>query len=141
MTSLRDALIDTLAPDWPPLPSQSRAAVVAHAAQFVDAQLAVMPFVVRVPAAILAVAFGLFAFMAGGARPFARQALLRRRVIVGRWSRLAYPFRGYIRLVRSMAMLAYLEHDVVRAAVGIAGPAIRMQTFREKRLQLTDGAP
>jgi len=113
-----DATIDALLPEWPALPPSVRASVSAHCACFVRRQIALSPAHIRFGVRVLFTAFCAFAFVRLGMRPLSsvprelRAAALRAFAL-----EQAPPFVALERVLRSLTVLAFLEHPDVLAAI------------------------
>jgi hypothetical protein len=114
-----DQIVDALLPEWPDLPPESRSSVSAHCAHFVRKQIALSPTHIRFGIRVLFTAFCMFAFLHLGMRrlgsvPRERRATALRAFALEQVS----PFVALERLLRSMTVLAFLEHPDVLIAIG-----------------------
>src|SRR5262245_53593305 len=106
-----DATIDALLPEWPALATECRASVSAHCTSFVRRMIALSPAHIRLGVRLLFAAFCTFAFVRLGMRPLGsvprelRAAALRAFAL-----EQVTPFVALERLLRSMTLVAFLEH-------------------------------
>ena len=118
------ALVEPLLPDEPKLTTEQQSLVERDVVAFVWEQIGAMPRFLRVPYELALLGFDLGAVVRYG-RPFRRLDGSRRRAYVGAWSggplRLG---RDLVKLVRSCALLQYLDHPLVlaRLEADAAGP-------------------
>ena len=114
-----DATIDALLPEWPALPPERRASVSAHCTRFVRRQIVLAPAHIRIGVHVLFMAFCTFAFLRLGMRrldtvPREQRIAALRAFALER----APPLVALERLLRSMTMIAFLEHPDVLSAIG-----------------------
>ena len=107
-----DTTIESLLPEWPPLADTDRRAVSRHCAAFVRGQIALAPAHIRLGVRLL---FALFIAFATLRLARADGATLARFASFG-----PPPFAGLERVLRSMTLLAFLEHPAVRTAAAAA---------------------
>lgn len=111
-----DATIASLLPTWPTLEPSDRQAVSRHCTAFVRRQMSLAPAHIRLGLWLLYVTFVAFAALRAAGRgslmPKANAADLSVFASLGPAS-----FSGLERVLRSMTMLAYLEHPSVVSAV------------------------
>lgn len=109
-----------LLPDYPLLEGAERARVERDVEAFLAAQIAAMPAHLRLPVRLALIGFELLPLARRGRR-FSALGLETRRKILQRWgsSRLG-PKRDLVRLIRSSALYAYLDHERVRAQLEAA---------------------
>jgi len=116
-----DAMIDALLPEWPALPPERRMCVSADCTRFVRRQIALSPAHIRFGIHVLFVAFCLFAFLRLGARPLGSVPRERRTLALRAFAReQVAPLVALERVLRSMTIVAYLEHADVLAAIAEA---------------------
>jgi len=114
-----DAVIDALLPAWPPMPDESRRAVSAHCAHFVRGQIARSPAHIRTGIGLMLGLFYVFAFFHAGMRPLHAVPRQERALALAAFARTpAPPFAALERVLRSMTLVAFLEHPDVVAAIG-----------------------
>jgi hypothetical protein len=109
-----DATIDSLLPDWPALADADRRLVCRHCATFVRRQIALAPAHIRLGVRLL---FALFIAFAALRLARADSVALAKFASFG-----PAPFAGLERVLRSMTLLAFLEHPAVRAAAAAERP-------------------
>ena len=107
-----DATVASLLPDWPPLPPADRDSVSRHCAAFVRRQIGLAPAHIRFGIWTL---FALFTAFSAARLGKADAASLARFSAIG-----PAAFAGLERILRSMTLLAFLEHPAVLAAVAAA---------------------
>jgi hypothetical protein len=114
-----DQIVDALLPEWPALPSERRTAVSAHCARFVRRQIALPPAHIRFGIRILLTAFCTFAFLRLGMQPLGSVSRERRAAALRAFAIEHVPsFVALERVLRSMTMVAFLEHPDVLTAIG-----------------------
>ena len=112
------ATIDTLLPEWPALPEQTRATVSSHCAAFVSRQIGLAPAHVRLGIRVLFLAFTAFAFLRAGLRPLGSMPRERRAALLREFGLDAVPLLLSLeRVLRSLTMVAFLDHPKVTAAI------------------------
>jgi hypothetical protein len=109
-----DATIDSLLPDWPSLAAADRRLVSRHCSAFVRRQIALAPAHIRLGVRLL---FALFVAFAILRLARADGAALAKFAASG-----PAPFAGLERVLRSMTLLAFLEHPAVRTAAAAERP-------------------
>jgi hypothetical protein len=107
-----DTTIASLLPEWPPLADADRRLVSRHCAAFVRGQIALAPAHIRLGVRLL---FVLFIAFTTFRLARADGAALARFASCG-----PPPFAGLERVLRSMTLLAFLEHPAVRTAAAAA---------------------
>jgi len=117
------AVARPMLPTLPPLSDDDRTHVEADLMEHLRAQILAMPTHLRIPFTI-----ALFAFEAlpvlSYLRPFHRVSRETQTRIISSWNRSPIPqFRDLIKLVRSCALLAYLDHPIVRRHLADVSPA------------------
>ena len=113
-----DATVDALLPEWPALPSTHRASVSAHCAGFVRRQVALSPAHIRLGIRVLFIVFCIFAAIHLRLRPLG-SVPREQRVATLKIFALDQvpPFVALERVLRSMTVVAFLEHPDVLAAI------------------------
>lgn len=129
------ALIEALLPDWPKLAPEARAAATEAAIAFVEREMALAPVHVRIGLKALGAAFAVFARIAALGRGFKPLSRGKRETILRNWSRLGFPFAAYVRVMRSLAVLAFAEHPATLAAMGLESAEEKQARFRAKRAE------
>jgi hypothetical protein len=118
MASL-DQIVDALLPAWPALLPERRASVSAHCALFVRRQLALPPAHIRFGVRILFTAFCTFAFLRLGMQPLGSVSRERRAAVLRAFAlERVPPFVALERVLRSMTVVAFLDHPDVLTAIG-----------------------
>jgi hypothetical protein len=122
--SVFDATIDALLPEWPALAPDSRVSISAYCARFVHRQIALSPAHIRFGVRVLFTAFCVFAFVRLGMRPLSSVPRERRAAALRAFAlEQAPPFVALERVLRSLTVLAFLEHPDVLAAIDEKPPA------------------
>ena len=114
-----ETTIDALIPEWPPLDPLKRAFLRDYCACFVRRQIALAPAHIRVGIVCLFTIFRVFVLLRLG--PLARGTKPRatRAAALSDFStRGPSIFAGLERVLRSMTLLAFLEHPSVLSAIG-----------------------
>ena len=115
------ALVEPLLPDKPILTDEQRALVEREVVAFVWDQIGAMPRFLRLPYELALLGFDLGAVVRYG-RPFRLLDEARRRAYLGAWSRGPLRLgRDLVKLVRSCALLQYLDHPLVLARLEAEG--------------------
>jgi hypothetical protein len=104
-----DATVDSLLPQWPPLSESDRATVSSHCVAFVRRQVSLAPAHIRLGIWILFAAFVAFAA--------ARLTKADAPALAKFSSSGPGAFAGLERVLRSMTLLAFLEHPTVLSAI------------------------
>jgi hypothetical protein len=114
-----DQIVDALLPEWPTLPQERRAPVSAHCGRFVRRQIALSPAHIRFGIRILFAAFCTFAFLRFGMQPLGAVSRERRASALKAFAiEQVSPFVALERVLRSMTMVAFLDHPDVQTAIG-----------------------
>jgi hypothetical protein len=117
-----EATVTSLLPDWPSLTPEARRQVSHHCAAFVRRQISLAPAHIRGGFWLLYATFIVFAAVRALARgslaPRGDAAALTAFASLGPAS-----FPGLERVLRSMTVLAFLEHPVVQSSLGDDGRA------------------
>jgi hypothetical protein len=117
-------LIDALVPRGLGVPEAERDSVLDEVARFVRAEGALAPLPIRL--GLTALSLALLAWLGLGRRD--------REKALQQWDRLAgAPGRALTRLLRSLTLIAYLDHPLVRSRMGVATVPERQRHFRELR--------
>lgn len=121
-----DRLIATLLPDVPALDPDERAAVARDVAAVVRRFLAAAPFHVRAVTATIGAVLWIWLGLGGltGGKP---------ANLLAAFESLPGPGQVVMRLYRSLALLAFYEHPLVEAGLGIEAPGERQARFRALR--------
>jgi hypothetical protein len=121
-----ETTVTTLLPDWPALSAAERAVVGRHCAMFTRRQIALAPAHIRAGIWTLYGVFSAFSTLRslrrGLSSPTSSATALAAFAALG-----PAPFAGLERVLRSMTLLAFLEHPHVLSAVG-ADPLDRDDT-------------
>lgn len=119
--------LDLIMPRYPAIGAAVRRQVLADTASFLHAQVRAAPAHVRL--GVVALGLGFRTWMAAA-------SVLRRdpAAALERWDSLGGgPGRAYLRLLRSLAVLSYLEHPLVLGGLGM--PQVPEQQARFRRLR------
>ncbi len=121
------SLIDALVPRGLGVPEAERDSVLDEVAGFVRAEGALAPLPIRLGLSALSLALlAWIGVLALGRRD--RDWALRH------WDRLAgAPGRALTRVLRSLSLIAYLDHPLVRSRMGVATVPERQRHYRELR--------
>lgn len=129
-------LTEALLPLWPSLEASARDSVARDVVAFVRAELRLAPFHVRVGLAVLAALFSLYVAVATSGRGLGPLADAQRNRLLAGWERLGgNAARSFLRVMRSLTLLAFFDHPAVLAALGAPVPEERQHVFRERRAQ------
>jgi hypothetical protein len=102
-----------LLPSVPELPSDEALHVERDLAAALDAQIAGLPLYLAAPFRVALVVFELAPLLRFG-RPYRALPIESQRRVVRAWSNAPIgAFRNFIKLVRSCALYAYLDHPIV----------------------------
>jgi hypothetical protein len=113
-----DATIDALLPDWPRLPPERRMPVSACCAHFARGQIALSPAHVRLGIRVVLLAFYVFAFLRLGMRRLGSVPREQRAAALRAFAHEHVPpFLALERVLRSMTLIAFLEHPDVLATI------------------------
>lgn len=124
-----DQIVDALLPEWPALPPERRVLVSAHCARFVRRQITLSPAHIRFGVRVLFMAFCTFSFLHLGIRRLGSVSRERRAAALRAFAlEQVPPFVALERVLRSMTVVAFLEHPDVLTAIGeeplpASGPA------------------
>lgn len=121
------ATLDEIMPRYPVVGAAARRQILRDTAVFLRAQVQGAPAHVRL--GVMGLGLGFRAWMLAA-------ALLGRNpaAALERWERLiGEPGRAYVRLLRSLAVLSYLEHPLVLGALGMAQVPDQQAKFRRLR--------
>lgn len=114
-----DEIVDALLPEWPRLCPVRRASVSAHCAGFVRGQIALSPAHIRFGIRILFTTFCIFAFLRLGMRRLGSVSRQRRVAALRAFAFEQVPvFISLERVLRSVTIVAFLEHPDVLNAIG-----------------------
>jgi hypothetical protein len=118
-----DATIDALLPKWPSMPPDCRAVVSRHCANFVRKQIAAAPAHIRFGVYTLFIGFCTFAIFYLGIRPLRSVSRERRAAALRCFTTVLGPtFVALETVLRSMALVAFFEHDYVVTTIGEGQP-------------------
>ncbi len=121
--------LDQIMPRYPAIGAAARRQVLADTEHFLRAQVRGAPAHVRL--GVVALGFGFRTWMAAAAALGRYPAMA-----LERWDSLSGgPGRAYLRLLRSLAVLSYLEHSLVLGGLGMAQVPEQQARFRRLRAQ------
>ena len=109
--------IDSLLPDWPSLSPAARVIVSRHCSAFVRRQISLAPAHIRMGVWMLFIVFMTFAMLRSAA-PGSLSGGADAAALTTFSSLGPAAFSGLERVLRSMTLLAFLEHPSVLAAMG-----------------------
>ena len=119
-----EAMVDAVLPDWPPLPSETRAVVSRNAAAFVARELDLAPLQISLGVYALLSAFRLYAFARLGPSRLEHSSRAEREKALTGFSSLRLQMAPSLeRILRSLTILAYLEDPAVLKALGEDTPS------------------
>lgn len=129
-------IVRAMTPDWPLLKADTRDQIAGDVALFVERTILLAPAHVRAGVIGLSLMLGLW---------LAAASMLNRSAARIAWAFSVFqklPMAGpaVIRVYRSMTVLAFYEHPVVAAAMGVEDAADRQQQFRAARARLIAGS-
>ena len=127
------ALINALAPAHPDLDTAARAAVAAETREFVAAELAGAPWHIRTALGLLGLVTLFAAWLLAPGRGLGRQAPSTRNRVLRRLEKPGTPSAAYLRALRSLIALAWLDHPLVLGALGVETGANRQAHSRGVR--------
>jgi hypothetical protein len=128
------AIVDACMPEWPVLLPRDAEQVRNDTRAFVVGELVLMPWFVAVPLSILQLVFLMVVFIVAGGVPLDKQSSHQRLQSMERWCALGLPFRSFLRLYRSLVLLAFLEHRLVRSSLGLPDLIMHQRLHRQARL-------
>ncbi|MFT5441830.1 MAG: hypothetical protein ACI8W3_000872 [Myxococcota bacterium] len=106
-------VVELVCPPYPDLTTEERTEVTATAAAFVVSQIEAMPTFLFFPFALAITGFQWLAALRYG-RGFDKLDSTRKVSYLAVWSGSPIgPFRDFVKLIRSCALLAYFDHPVV----------------------------
>ncbi len=129
-------LVRSALPDWPALGSETRMRVIADVELFVRNALALAPFHVWLGSLVLSIAAGLFVTLLSPGLSPAGGSNHRAAALLAVFHRLPGPGGAIVRLYRSLTVLAFYEHPLVVAAMGVEDPSRHHDRFRAERARL-----
>jgi len=116
-------VVEAILPCFPELEAGERAAVRRDAAAFVTSQIRAMPSVLRLPVVLAVLVLDALPLVRYGRR-FRGLDRARQEAALARWSANPLgPLRDVLKLLRSLALLAYFDHPLVAARLGRTEPA------------------
>jgi hypothetical protein len=127
------ALVAACIPDWPPLNKAAQNRVKKDVQNFLRDEFALIPWFIVAPMYVLQCVFLTAAFLSAPACLFGRLPHTRQENFIRIWQKFGLPFQAYIRLYRSLAMLAFMEHEEVRKELALPDYAQHQALFRAKR--------
>ena len=131
------ALIDFAIPSWTALSSADAAVVREDVRSFLEREFLKIPWFIKYPMAIMQLIFLLYARIKSKWIPFSKLDSVRKNdVILDANVRLGMPFQVLIRLYRSLTLLAFMEHSLVRPTFGLTDYKLHQLKFRKKRDEL-----
>lgn len=130
------ALCQAALPDWPPLPHSDRRQVTIDVERFVASECRLLPWFIAMPMGMLQMAFFVMASLSQHGLPFKRQTQEQQQRFIKLWSKLGKPCQALLRLYRSLVMLAYLEHPLIRTALQLPDQQKHQQQKRLERKTL-----
>lgn len=133
-------LIDALSPAHPDLDPGSRATVAAETRDFVAAELAGAPFHIRMALCGLGMAVLTAAWILAPGRGLGGQPEATRRRVLDLLERPGTPSAAYLRALRTLIAMAWLDHPLVLGALGVETGANRQRHFRGIRAAREAGA-
>lgn len=112
-------IVRLMTPDYPDLGEPERSRARSAATAFVTSQIEGLPPFMAFPYGIAITAFELLPLLRFG-RPFQALDEEAQRAYLSRWNDAKLgPFRDFVKLIRSCALLAYFDHpDVIRGLPG-----------------------
>lgn len=123
-------------PDWPPLPHNERQ-IVRHAVHhFLQTESAMLPWFIAAPMFILQILFLSAARCLYHGQSFSCQTEEQQQSFMNRWNQCGAPFQALTRLYRSLVMLAYMEHPLVRSALKLTDNTAHQTQKRTERQAL-----
>jgi len=135
------ALCAAVIPDGPALPHTQREQIRADVALFLTEECAMLPWFIALPLNILQKLFMVTAWCSQRGLAFQYQTDDQQQRFIRLWSRFGAPFQALIRLYRSLVMLSYMEHPLVRTALHLPDQTEHQAASRAKRhLLLQRGA-
>lgn len=129
MNLVSDQTLDVLLPTYPAVRGVDREEVLADTAKFLRGHIHNASLLVQAGLAVLSLAFRCWMLLGRllGWDPV--RAMERWEALTGD------PGRSFLRLVRSLAVLSYLEHPYVLRRLGMAQLPDQQALFRQKRFK------
>jgi hypothetical protein len=123
-------------PDWPPLQHNERQ-IIRHAVHhFLQTECAMLPWFIATPMVILQILFLSAARCLHHGQSFSSQTEEQQQSLINRWNQCGAPFQALIRLYRSLVMLAYMEHPLVRSVLKLTDHTTQQTQKRAERQAL-----
>jgi hypothetical protein len=126
----RWTVVRPMLPDWPNLDSSVLEAIAGDVTEFVQKSIGLAPAHVRAAVALISLAIWTWVSLHSAVTG---RSVERRRKAISIFHRLPGPGRSVLRLYRSLVVLAFYEHPVVRQAMNIEDPGQRQDRFRALR--------
>lgn len=112
-TAILSVIVRVVLPDYPALETAARRSVENDVARYVAALLGSMPAFLRFPYTVALCAFEWLALLRHGRR-FRNLTVAQQTLHLAAWSEAPLlPMRDFVRLIRSSALLAYFDHQLV----------------------------
>ena len=127
------ALCTAVIPSWPDLPLTQRQQIRADVTLFLADECAMLPWFIAIPLNIMQNLFMVSAWCSQSGTAFQVQTDVQQQRFMRHWYRLGAPFQALIRLYRSLVMLAYMEHPLVRIALHLPDQIQHQSAARAKR--------
>jgi hypothetical protein len=134
--SMIATLTSSLLPEWPAFDEPSRNAIHRAVTDFVVLELKACPSFVRLGVTALTVFFFTGSFVIGFGRGYGRRGPAWQRRYLTVWRRLGRSAKSFERLMRSLTVLAFLDHPLVAAKLGIDDGQARQERHRSLRRDL-----
>lgn len=128
-------LIKIFMPSWPELSDDAYQKILSDVAAFLKIEFTLTPWFIALPMALLQILFSTVLTLSG-----ARSQAEQQRVIT-HWERCGVPFQAFIRLYRSLTLLAYMEHPLIREKLDLPDYQAHQENFRAKRHALLNHMP
>lgn len=128
-------------PDWPVSDAAGRRRILDDSMPFVERQLRLAPFHVRIGAKYLGVLFSALSGMLAFYGRLRSKQTADPRLSAERVASLSPVLGIYLRLIQSLATLAYMEHPSVLDALEVERGDARQLRFRDLRGAITPDTP
>jgi hypothetical protein len=111
------AIVECLLPAFPVIDGPARQAVLTDVVRFTHGQVQALPEFLRLPYKLAVMGFEWLPMVRWGRR-FVRLDAARQTDYVERWSEAKLgAMRGFVKLIRGCALLAYYDHPTLRAVL------------------------